>query len=89
LSRILEQSKSSFDVVLVDTPACDVGADAILLARAARVALTLARKDQTRTRSFLSALGSLTDAGVQVVGSVLIDADEAARAGAADRDPGA
>jgi protein-tyrosine kinase len=89
LSRILEQSKSSFDVVLVDTPACDVGADAILLARASRVALTLARKDQTRTRSFLSALGSLTDAGVQVVGSVLIDADEGARAGVSDRDFGA
>lgn len=89
LSRIFEQSKSSFDVVLVDTPACDVGADAILLARAARVALTLARKDQTRTRSFLAALGSLTDAGVHVVGSVLIDAYEQARAGAADRDAGA
>jgi protein-tyrosine kinase len=88
LPRILEQSTSTFDVVLVDTPACEVGADAVLLARAARACLALARKDETRTRDFLSTLGVLTDSGVHVVGSVLIDAHEQASAEAADREGG-
>jgi protein-tyrosine kinase len=72
LFRILDQSRSSFDVVLVDTPAYDAGADAALLSRAARFALVLARKDSTRMATFQGVLGALTDAGVEVVGSVMI-----------------
>jgi protein-tyrosine kinase len=73
LPRILEQSKSSFDVVLVDTPPMAAGADASLLARATGAAITLARTHITRAGHFQDVVGSLTDAGVFVVGSVLID----------------
>jgi protein-tyrosine kinase len=72
-SRILEQSKSSFDVVLVDTPAFESGADCALLARATGAALALARTHHTSADAFKSVVGSLTDAGVYVVGSVLVD----------------
>lgn len=73
LARILEQSKSSFDVVLVDTPATESGADATLIARATRAALAVARNHVTRTEEFQGLLGSMQDSAVQVVGSVLID----------------
>ena len=72
-ARILDQSKSSFDVVLVDTPAFDSGADAVLLGRATRAALVVARNHVTRTGDFQGVVASLQDGGVQVVGSVLID----------------
>jgi protein-tyrosine kinase len=72
-ARILEQSKSSFDVVLVDTPALEVGADAALLSRATGAALAVARVNITRTSRFQDVIGTLSDGGVFVVGSVLID----------------
>jgi protein-tyrosine kinase len=71
--RILEQSKSSFDVVLIDSPAFESGADAALLARAAGAALAVARTHLTRTASFHNVIGALADSGVFVVGSVLVD----------------
>ena len=72
-ARILEQSKSSFDVVLVDTPAFESGADAALLARAVGAGLAIARTNYTRTNAFERVVGSLGDNGVFMVGSVLVD----------------
>ena len=72
-ARILEQSKSSFDVVLVDTPAFESGADAALLARAVGAGLAIARTNYTRTNAFERVVGSLGDTGVFMVGSVLVD----------------
>lgn len=85
-ARILEQSKSTFDVVLVDTPAFECGADAALLARAAGAALVLARNHHTRSSDFAGVVGSIVDSGVVVVGSVLIDVAVATRRRAADAD---
>jgi receptor protein-tyrosine kinase len=73
LSRILAQSTSSFDVVLVDTPAVESGADAALLARAVGAVLVVARNHVTRVNSFNDVVGSLVDFNVQIVGSVLVD----------------
>jgi chain length determinant protein tyrosine kinase EpsG len=81
-ARILEQSKSSFDVVLVDTPSFESGADATLLARATGAALALARSNYTRTASFERVVGGLSDAGVFMVGSVLVDVPLGRRAAA-------
>ncbi len=72
-ARILEQSKSSFDVVLVDTPAFESGADAALLSRAVGAGLAIARTNYTRTDAFERVVGSLGDSGVFMVGSVLVD----------------
>lgn len=72
-ARILEQSKSSFDVVLVDTPAFDLGADAALIARAVGAALVLARNHVTRAATFERLTTNLSGGGVFLVGSVLVD----------------
>jgi receptor protein-tyrosine kinase len=71
--RILEQSMSTFDIVLIDTPAMEHGADATLLARFAGAAVALARTNITRTGEFQDWVDHLEDSGVKVVGSVLVD----------------
>jgi Mrp family chromosome partitioning ATPase len=70
---ILEQSMSKFDVVLIDTPALDVGGDVTLLSRFAGAALVVTRLHQTRTNDFYNLVGTLEDSGTRVVGSVLVD----------------
>lgn len=81
LSRILEQSKASFDVVLVDTPAFESGVDAVLLSRATGAAMALARKHSTRAQDFDTVVGTLGDSGVHIVGSVLIEVPPGQRSG--------
>lgn len=73
LTRILQQSVSTFDVVLVDTPAVSSGSDAMLLAKASGAALLIARTNTTRVAEFGDSVTALTGAGVEVVGSVLVD----------------
>jgi protein-tyrosine kinase len=72
--RILEQSMSAVDVVIIDTPAMTLGADVTLLARFAGAALVVARNNMTRTAEFQELVDQMQDAGVTVVGSVLVDA---------------
>ncbi len=72
-ARILEQSKSSFDVVLIDTPAFESGSDSALIARATGACLAIARTNVTRSSAYQRVVGSLSDNGVFLVGSVLID----------------
>jgi Mrp family chromosome partitioning ATPase len=64
---------STFDVVLVDTPAAPLGTDAMMLARAAGAALMVARTNVTRMTEFSDAVEAMKDAGVNVVGSVLVN----------------
>jgi protein-tyrosine kinase len=73
LTRILQQSMSTFDVVLVDTPAVACGADAMLLAKASGAALLIARTNTTRVAEFGDSVAAMSGAGVDVVGSVLVD----------------
>ena len=73
LARILQQSMSTFDVGLVDTPSIDSGTDALMVARSAGAALVIARTNMTRVANFSEAVDAMTDAGVSVVGSVLVD----------------
>lgn len=73
LIRILQQSMSSFDVVLVDTPAMSSGPDSMIIARASGSAMLVARANATRMADFNGAAGALTSSGVDVVGSVLVD----------------
>ena len=71
--RIFEQSMATFEVVLIDTPALESGADATLLARFSGAALVTARTNLTRMGSFHDMTAHLQNAGVKVVGSVLVD----------------
>ncbi len=73
LERILQQSMSTFDVVLVDTPAITSGTDAMMLARAAGAVMMVARTNMTRMADFNEAVGAMSAAGLDVVGSVLVD----------------
>ena len=73
LTRILQQSMSTFDIVLVDTPAIVRGTDAMMLARAAGASLVVARTSITRMDAFSEAIDAMTGAGIHVVGSVLVD----------------
>lgn len=71
--RILEHSVATFDVVLIDTPSMQTGADATLLGRFAGAALAVARTNHTRTGDFQQLVGTMQESGVNVVGSVLVD----------------
>jgi protein-tyrosine kinase len=73
LPRILQQSMSTFDVVLIDTPAIEQGPDALLLARGAGASLMVARTNLTRTAQFEDAVAAMAESNVFVVGSVLVD----------------
>jgi protein-tyrosine kinase len=77
--RILEQSASTFSVVIVDTPAMEEGIDATLLARATRAALAVARTNLTRTDAFAETTAMISDIGAKVVGSVLVDVEPVRR----------
>ncbi len=78
--RILEQSASSFDVVIVDTPAFDAGADVALIARATGSALAVARHHETRADDFRRLIDSLQEGNVSVVGSALIEVTKSRKA---------
>lgn len=72
-SAVLTDLSSAYDVIIVDTPAAEEGADAQTVAVKTRAALMVARKD----RSFLGDLQDLSDslhhATTAVVGVVLND----------------
>jgi protein-tyrosine kinase len=69
--EFLIQAKSTFDVVIIDTPALSVGEDAAMVAVRTGAALAVARSSQTRQSSFADMVQGLMNAGVSVVGSVL------------------
>ncbi len=67
------QAKSTFDVVIVDTPAMSVAEDAAMIAVRTGAALAVARSSHTKRESFADLIQGLVNAGVSVVGSVLVD----------------
>lgn len=73
IDRLLEQSMSTFDVVIIDTPAFELGDDALLMARFTGAALAVARSHQTKSKLFGNMIGALSDVGAPTVGSVLVD----------------
>lgn len=67
------QLGARFDVVIYDTPALAVGADAVTLAATVGGAVLVARKDVTRMADISRAAAQLASLGVEVVGAVLVD----------------
>lgn len=65
------QAKSSFDVVIIDTPALSIGEDGAMIAVRTGAALAMARSAQTKVSAFSDLVEGLMNAGVNVVGSVL------------------
>jgi Mrp family chromosome partitioning ATPase len=68
---VLERFNEQFDVILIDTPATNESADAQMVAKRAGAALVLARRNQTRHSHMVTAMRSLTQTGVNVIGSVM------------------
>ncbi len=67
------QVKSTFDIVIMDTPALNVGDDASMIAVRTGAALAVARSARTRAAAFAELVQSLMNSGVTVVGSVFND----------------
>jgi len=65
------QAKTTYDVVIVDTPAMTSGEDAAMIAVRTGAALAVARAGATRVAAYADLVQGLMDAGVAVVGSVL------------------
>ena len=69
--EFLIEAKTSFDVVIIDTPALSVGEDAAMIAVRTGAALAVAHSSQTKVAAFTDLVQGLMNAGVSVVGSVL------------------
>jgi protein-tyrosine kinase len=67
---VLELFSDQFDVVVIDTPAATETADAQIVARLAGAALMVARRNRTRQTQLTAAMETLTQTGVNVIGSV-------------------
>ncbi len=69
--NLLQSYQKQFDVVLIDTPAFDIGADAEVIASRARGALVVARKDVAKAKVARQLQQDLAGSGVTLCGAVL------------------
>lgn len=79
--ELLAHARSSYDVVLIDTPSLSAGDDGAMIAVRAGAVVALARSRQTRVAAFNDIVAGLSSAGVAVVGSVLNDVPLGKRVG--------
>jgi protein-tyrosine kinase len=68
---LLNRFAQLFDVIILDTPAATETADAQILSSRAGAALILARCNRTRLADLTATMESLTETGVNVIGSVV------------------
>lgn len=66
-------ARDTFDMTLIDTPAAEVGADAQLVAATCGSAIVVARRHASAHPRLARLGASLRDAGVTVIGGVLLD----------------
>jgi protein-tyrosine kinase len=70
---VVDHFAAQFSVVIVDTPAISETADAQILAANAGSAIIIGRRNCTLQSKLQAAMETLTQSGVNVVGSVLND----------------
>jgi protein-tyrosine kinase len=68
---ILDHFAAQFSLVVIDTPAVSETADAQILAANAGNAVMIARRNYTQQSKLVAAMETLTDTGVNVIGSVI------------------
>jgi chain length determinant protein tyrosine kinase EpsG len=78
--RLLSALRSSYEVIIIDTPAADSCADAGTIAARAGAALLVACRDRSSVPRLASLSEDLRQFGITVVGAVLNGAPEQARA---------
>ncbi len=72
-AEVQESLSGRFDVILVDTPAFATGADALAVSTHVGGTLLVCCKDRARVGAIRSTTRQLARAGVEVVGSVLVE----------------
>jgi protein-tyrosine kinase len=71
LGDLLQELRTEFDVILLDTPPAKLYADARIVAFRAGSAMVLARKHRTRLADATGVMRELTNTGARIVGTVL------------------
>jgi protein-tyrosine kinase len=69
-ARLIESAARQFDVIIIDTPPWDLGADAQIVAARAKAAVLVARPHHASIRSVAHLVASLRDCGTHLIGSV-------------------
>lgn len=77
LANLIDEARSRFDVVIVDTPPLGVGSDAQWASMATGAALIVLRLNASNRKTARSTLDSLERLPVRIVGAVLNDAHSA------------
>jgi protein-tyrosine kinase len=73
LKNCLQQLQIQFDVILIDTPAAELGIGANIIALHCGGTLLVARKDKTRLNDLQLLKEALQDTGAQCLGAVITD----------------
>ncbi|MCV2365061.1 polysaccharide biosynthesis tyrosine autokinase [Paucibacter sp. DJ1R-11] len=68
---LLRELVSKFDYVIVDTPAAELGSDAVVIASRCGAAMPLARKSESKLATFQELVAGMADASTLVTGAVL------------------
>lgn len=68
---VINELRTKFDYVIIDTPAAEIGIDYIAIAAKCENALLVARKHTTETKAFARMRTMCERAGVRVVGTIL------------------
>jgi protein-tyrosine kinase len=71
LGDLLQELRTEFDVILLDTPPAKLYADARIVAFRAGSVMVLARKNRTRLADTTGVMRELTNTGARIVGTVL------------------
>jgi receptor protein-tyrosine kinase len=70
-ARMIDAARHHYDVVLIDTPPWDDGADAQIIAARAGASILVTRQDRTSIRSIADIVTALRECGAHLVGSVV------------------
>ena len=82
-AKLIEQAKSQYDRIVIDTPPTQAVSDAIVVAQHSDSLIYVVKADNTREKIIQSGLGRLLAAGVRIDGIVLnhVDLKQAAKYG--------
>jgi len=70
---VLNLFADQYDLIIIDTPACTAASDAYILSARAGAAVMVARRHHTNQTDLTSAMLNMTQAGVNIIGSVMTD----------------
>lgn len=72
LNGVIDRLRPHFDVILVDTPAAEVGEDYLFAGLASGGGIVVTRDGQTKVKAIAKVLNSCEDAGIKIVGGTML-----------------